>query len=438
MKLIDEARKLVVVKTIIDSTHFAGVWRDQIYECRALPGTDSLAVGDVAFCHVLPGSTELVAVLRAEELWFSPGTPGPGYTRTELWKYTGGTPVLVWTVPNDYEYITHIFWSQIDSELYVCTYEDASWGTTRIYRVNRAAGTLAQVVSYSGTGAAFPSPYRQAEAIIDSAEFGSYIYTHHNAYNGDPYSRVRRFDPVAGTWAAVLDYFTDFGSRGYGGGIAVDPLAGALVASDGKHVFRSATGAAGSWIADFDLTTFANTDHFCLLTNRNDDNLVYGVQGQDLAAGADPEVVVRTGAGVFVAEFDEGDTPNLGFVALSQQHAAAVATALWIQRWAFDWPRERVEHWYKPVGGAWTKDWDGPPVNEGWVGIYSQGITQFKSKMHSLIWNYHTLTMRLYERTTPGNWTLIYQWDDYGLIYTYANASGMAVAPNSKRKCHEV
>ena len=64
MTLIDEARKLLVVREIIDTAHFTGIWRGQPYECRALPDTGGLVVGDVAFCHVLPGNTELVALFQ--------------------------------------------------------------------------------------------------------------------------------------------------------------------------------------------------------------------------------------------------------------------------------------------------------------------------------------------------------------------------------------
>lgn len=60
---VDEHRKMLWVTVILDDYNFRATWRGREYECRAIPGTASLASGDVVICHALPGSTQLLAIV---------------------------------------------------------------------------------------------------------------------------------------------------------------------------------------------------------------------------------------------------------------------------------------------------------------------------------------------------------------------------------------
>jgi hypothetical protein len=64
--------KLVQVIAIIDASRFAGNWRGQIYECRALRGTAGMAVGDTVKVHLFEESTELVLTDNLDQ----PGSAG--------------------------------------------------------------------------------------------------------------------------------------------------------------------------------------------------------------------------------------------------------------------------------------------------------------------------------------------------------------------------
>lgn len=65
---VDEARKLLQVTAILDAERFRGAWRGQHYECRALPGTGGMAVGDEVICHVLPDNTQLIYIAGCDSL----------------------------------------------------------------------------------------------------------------------------------------------------------------------------------------------------------------------------------------------------------------------------------------------------------------------------------------------------------------------------------
>jgi hypothetical protein len=69
---VDETRKLIEVTEIYTVFRFRGTWRGRTFECRALPTTSWLSVGQKVICHVVPGSTELIAINRKVETGYLP------------------------------------------------------------------------------------------------------------------------------------------------------------------------------------------------------------------------------------------------------------------------------------------------------------------------------------------------------------------------------
>lgn len=363
---------------------------------------------------------------HGQELWFSPGNG-------ELWAMRAGGPFHVLTAPNGaVELITHIFWSHIDDELYVCTHVEyrigppRTWGVTRVYRVNREAGTMAVIMTWAGADPNY------AEPIIDAAKFGDYIYLHCNALIGDPFSSVQRLVPSTGARTEVLNYFNDFGSQGYAGGIAV--MDNKLIASDGNNAYRSADGTA--WAHDFNLTTYNSWDNFDLLTFGGVTGSVYGAQN-DPNAAADPLVVERTGDGAWANDLAIAPLWPTGMVALGQEYDEhGNSVALYAQRWGWGGD-ESPEIRRKPAGGAWMQDWEGPGT--AFMGIYSQGIVQFRGAMHALFYDaWPDGDVLLCRRYRTGSWRTIKQWTGMDMLPTHAYCSGMAVAPNAAKECHEV
>lgn len=349
---------------------------------------------------------------HGQELWLSPG----GY---ELWCSRGGAPIHVLT---DTDYITHLFWSQIDNNLYMCTYGTGD-NITHVYRIDRSAGTKTEIVNCGAT----------ADPIVDSAELGSYIYLHYNAYQGgagDNHSGVRRFDPVGGTWSEVLNYYDDLSYEGYAGGIALQ--GSTLVASDGNSAARSTDGT--TWVNDYTLTDFNSYDNFELILNK-DDGYIYGAQN-DPDAAADPLIVKRTGDGAWSSDYATDPVWLTGVVSFGQEYdASGTSVALYAQRWGW-YTSENPEILRKPASGSWTQDWAGP--GNAWMGVYSQGIVQFRGLMHALFYDAASTITRLYRRLSAGVWSLIKEWSGYGMLATHAYSSGMCVAPNATMLCHTV
>ncbi len=100
---IDEARKLITCTEVLDDNRWVGVWRGQFYECRALPDTSQMSVGDAVFCHVLPGNSEIVAIFKQTGAMFiAPGywhSASPPYVYDcALYKWDGiSTPEKIWS-----------------------------------------------------------------------------------------------------------------------------------------------------------------------------------------------------------------------------------------------------------------------------------------------------------------------------------------------------
>lgn len=427
MSLIDEARKLLVVREIIDTKHFTGVWRGQAYECRALPDTSSLSVGDSAFCHVLPGNTELVAILRANpQLWFSPGAESPNY-RGELWMLTtGNAPTLQLTLGDDQRYFTQLAWSQ--GVLYAFDFKFAAIGddTITISSVNRTAKTLTTLATWTG---AHPN---HSDAVIDVAEFGGMLYTMHNGWAGSQV--VRRFDPATNAWSTVYNFTTD-GGNGYSGGIAVDPVGNKLVATDGSIAVTSPTGNVGDWTLEYTFTNYY-VDNFGLITNRDDDDLVYmGFQGYQ----AGDAMIMSRNAGVWSNEMVVA-VDETGACSFTQEHTGAVAVALYAQQFGYGVADAPVV-WRKAAGGgAWGVDWAGPGGD--WEGLMNSGLCYHDGQVYSLWSNYYgaaTPATRLYVRDAGGTWTLVQEWANYEFLATTPSwVSGMASVPETVRLCHEV
>lgn len=394
-------------------------------------GVSDLRPGELVLARDVCVAGELfLPPQQGQELWVSPGFwydgDGEQVAYGELWVVRGDMVSKVWTAGAD-EYVSHLFWTELTETLYMCTYYEPT-ANMRVYSVDRSAGTASLVVNYGDGG-------NPGEIIMDSAEVGDYIYLHYNAYLGDPYSGVRRFDPVAETWAEVLNYFDDKGSQGYAGGIAV-AADNKLVASDGSNVYRSATGDDGDWDFDFDITSFGNAfDSFDLCTNL-DDGYIYGCQNDPDGAG-DPAIIVRTADGTWANSLVE-DVRNDGMTSLCNEYdSTGTGVAMYAQRWSFFDASPGPEIWRKPAGGgAWAQDWAGPANT--YAGTYSQGIVFCRGSIFTLVYDDSEEEVVLYRRVEAGVMRVVKKWKpNYFLFQTHASAGAMCAAPNSLTKTHE-
>ncbi|KKL48855.1 hypothetical protein LCGC14_2321360, partial [marine sediment metagenome] len=323
------------------------------------------------------------------------------------------------------------FWTELTETLYMCTFHRDD-SIMKVYSVGRSAGTVSELLSFGGGGDV-------GEPIVDSAEHGAYIYLHYNAYSGNPYSGVRRFDPVAVTWVEVLNYEDDKSSVGYGGGIAV-AADGKLVASDGNNAYRSATGDNGDWDFDFDLTSFGNAfDSFDLCTNL-DDGYIYGAQN-DPDDASDPAIIVRTADGTWANSLVE-DVTGDGMTSLCNEYdSTGAGVAMYAQRWSFFNANPSPEIWRKPAGGgAWAKDWSGPATNT-YGGTYSQGVVFCRGAIFCLVQVFFggVGIVTLFRRIAAENYREVKTWTpNYFVLETNAGAGPMCAAPNNLTKTHEV
>lgn len=361
-------------------------------------------------------------------LWFSPGAGTAALfanSQGELWLTTGGAPRRVWLTPLTHEFITCIWWSNLDGNLYLATYREEPVGTftNRIYRVQPRAGTVTEVVSWAGGLGLNP--------VVDGAQHGSFVYLHcGGAFGG---GQVRRFDPVAGTQAVVFNHPV----ASLNGGIAVDPLRGDLLDLGGNEVYRSPTGNVGSWVLDANLAAlFGSFDSMSMVTHRGGDDLVYA--GNQNAAG--DILLRRPGLAQWLVDLAGGAFPDDSIVSLTPEYQGTVGTALYGQGWnTFGGATPRIRR--KPVGGAWAIDWPGPGAT--WQGVYAQGLQQFQGSLYALFTQITIFPtqadMRLYRRDGAGQFTMMREWLAYwqnGL--TNVQCGPMATSPNPLRLPHEV
>lgn len=245
----NEARKLITVSEILDANRFRGAYRGHTYEARALPNTDSLIVGDSAFCHVLPNS-ELVAIqpMWQEVLYFSPGAIDNALVPGVLYKLVAydGAPQLVWACPNPNEVITSLVWAVVNKRFYVVTLEQVEITPPqgRIYEYDTSTDTATEIWSDATALGEQPG--------VDVAEFEGCLYIHCGGYAYVD-TRLLRFDPVAhmATEVVVVAVPAWPASAIYGGGVAI--LNNKVVWCDGCRLYESATGDPGSFAEVYDL-----------------------------------------------------------------------------------------------------------------------------------------------------------------------------------------
>lgn len=449
MTLVDEARKLLQVREIIDLTHFTGVWRGQAYECRALPDTSRLSVGDAAFCHVLPGNTELVAVFppAGEELWFSPGVDQVGFL-PQVWYLLAGSdvPVLAWTGTNAYEYVTNIAWCKGNQSLYVFTWQDNSppYGI-RVYKVNRTTKTLTMVASHLTAGWGDDN----TDPIVDVAEFDGKLYGMTGGYLN--WGNVWEFNPATNA-LALFRVFPEL--NGFGFGIACNAARDTMFASDGRNVYSYTT--LGGWVYDVDLfATFGANDNMAMLTDRESDLCYHGLQD---SSGQDATIVVRDNAtGNWSVDLDD-DPPNTeGVDTLCNLYTGAALEGSYGMAWGWNGGAAAGTLYRKAAGGAWVTDGQLPYTfvalteEKYEYALATQGVAAMGGRVYMLTWHTHVtwngaawvaepdhLRANLWRRTAAGTYTLLWQSAAAReFLYTVGNSTGMARAAATAHYCHE-
>ncbi len=296
--VIDEQRKLAIVLEIIDDTHWRGEWNGQVYECRGLPDTDNLAVGDVAYCRVLPGTTELVSIYKPRaggpELWFTDQMNWDDWTGARIWRYVEGAdaPEFVGKV-DDYELVTLIFWSKIYNCIFICTNTiDYDWDNAyvAIYKVKQhpTNPTFTKIYQSPPFEWGEEKPGYPTDALMDVAEFEDKIFFWSNTV-GD-YSKVLVFDPSTATMVedVCIGRITndEYGSYGSNGGIATDAGNGRLFASDGSFIFERI--GPGNYTLDLNPSgripgsTWWTDDSYSMVTDWENDIIFHGVNGNEI------------------------------------------------------------------------------------------------------------------------------------------------------------
>ena len=334
----------------------------------------------------------------------------------------------VWTAPRDLEWVTCVWWSQIDNEFYFATwYHDPNSGDdiVSVYRFNRGTNIATMIVDYTRVGGV-------TAPIADVCESGSYDYLH-TGYLYD-FCEVLRLDPVLATLSVVFESSKPAESNF--GGIAVD-AGGIIVDFNGWEAYRSPSGDVGSWVLDADLyAAFAIYNSYSLVTHKGDSNYIYlGALTEELTPTEDDVVYKRTGAGTWVMDLNHPDPldPVTSTLSFGIEHIAGAVQAIYAQ-FKREQGIDNASIYRKPVGGIWTLDWDGL-VGTGWWGVACQGVAQFAGDIYGL-WMLPSDShdCRLYKRIGVNDWQLVQEF----LKYDGLGLFGMAVAPNTLFKCHEV
>jgi hypothetical protein len=419
---IDEARKLVTCSEILDANRWRGAWQGQHFEARALPDTTQMTVGDDVFCHVLPGSTELVAVyppLAREILYFTPGNASYAAHGT-LYKLTSLTvaPVAIWTAPNADEYISALAWTKLTNRLYLFTCRDITGRPQRIYEYDVATDTATLVWG--------PDTSMGAVAPVDVAEFGGNLYV---VYGKLAYSYLMRFNPV--TYAMSTVNTITPAVNGYQGGVAVQ--GGNLVHCGGDDLWLSASGNPASFSQVADITPLwdyhqrANS-----LTTHTADGKIYLNGGCCQDVGGIYHFVVYSWDGAsLVAEYDTSPARMYnGWGSIGLAYSGAVPGDVYgAEEGKLTVPKGATL--YKRDAGAWGADTS--VALPYWTKAF-QNLVQFGGKTLWLVHHWPS-TARLLQRDSAGSLTELGNWN---ITVPYGPGNPCMTLARTDKLCHEI
>ncbi len=427
---IDEARKLVTCSEILDANRWRGEWHGQTFECRALPDTTYLTVGSAAFCHVLPGTSELVAVwppvkTPPETLYFAinKGTvAGPVFPSSDLYVLDSlsGPPAVVWT-SSDFETIRQLAWTNVTHRLYIFTRytgdEDYFW---RIYEFNTSdnIATLVYEVALIADWSNLLSG--------GVAEFGDKLFivngTWHNSY-------LWRFDPVSHSVDTVNTIAALGGDPCDFGGVAA--LNGKLVHCSGEVLHESSTGDPGSFTQVANIKAlWTRQERASELTTHNTDGRIYFLGGMCLAGANDHFVIYSWDGSTLAAEYDileaSNDRGSLGII-----YSGDVAGDIVACGWR-DYRSTFAVRLHGRFDGVWGLDYQTPA---GWFNDISENLIQFDGEICWLVnegaAGYPVQITHLYRRTAPGAVTDVTTW-------TPVRVTGAMTLAWTNKLCHEI
>ncbi len=428
---VDEVRKLVTCTKIIDANRWIGVWHGQTYECRALPDTTYFSVGDAVLCHVLPGTSELVAVYKPQNETIYIGLNNET-TGAELWEYNGsGVPTMLWAlglIGGDYVEIDSLCWCQATKSLFIgCYFYGNSDKLIYEWIPGDAAPTLRH--TYAGEN--------EWDAPIDWAEYKGKLYVMHTGAGEEP-GYLCRFDPtdVAATFETVLTIMSLDENLGEGSFCVFDDV---IFAMTSENIYYSTTGDSGSWTALTDLPD----DHDCCTARGavTDPTTGYGffTAVGDLVTYEKRQVWRLQSDGTLTLEHNENcpdDYYGYSFTQIAIPYGDTNQQPLALQ-WEID-PDYGIpcDIYRRNAGGAWALEEQLAlaPGRAAWVGA-NQCALFFQGKLHLLIGiliypdDYHYY---LYRRENVGNWTLVQDWEHYIRGMTYSYGGTMTLGKTSK------
>lgn len=447
---IDEARKLVYVQEILDTTRFVGVWHGQTYECRAIPSTTDLTAGESVICHVMPGNSELIAIrpsiVDTELLFVCPGGLD-GYTPA-VFMFTSPTaaPIKIFQQPDTGfdRLVTAMAWCQTTNSLiFVCS--NSWWGSTHDiyeYHVGDASATLRHSYDVDALGI--------WAACMDMAEWGGKLYFWNAGSDND--SVLYRCDPanIAATFEMVLLTPGPYRYDPSEGGLAI--VGGRIYALDGDRLYSSASGDLGSWAQVHDLWTLNNEGAACALVTDPINDCAY-FSTTRYVHGASPDSIWRclrrlNSDGSLTLELQEGlgaydDWDGVQFSSITWPYPPSTASqpaALQWYAWPSDvgHPRPRTHDVYRrQADGSWIFEdagWQDPdyaePCAGGWGGVFcgnwftilgcNQGSVYWLGKPYVLIdgdWTRADGTteqrMLLMRQSAINTWEEVYEFTGY-------------------------
>jgi hypothetical protein len=427
---IDEARKLVTCTEIIDADRWRGTWRGQHYECRSLPDTTPIVVGDAVLCHVLPGNGELVAVFPENEILYL-GMNNAG-TGAELWQYTGsGDPTLVWAlglINGNKAEIDSLCWCQATKTLFCGCY---NWGTSERHILEWTPGTAAPILRYTYPGENW------IDAPIDWAEYNGKLYVLHSGEDEMP-GFVCRFTPnnVAATFETVLNITSGDVNIGEGG-FLVFPTE--IYAMTSENIWSSATGASGSWAELVDLPTVYNCHTARGAVTDPISGNGYFTAVADNTTFARRQIWRLEEGGLLTMESDE-NSPLVDY-RYSWSQIAIPYGEVNKQPQALQWQVNlglgvQFAIYRRDAVGVWNSYGLFAGPGEGAVIGGNQAALYFKGKLHVRMLRFTnpppTHHQYLYQRDATGTWSLVYEWSGYCYGLTYSYGMAMTLGRTSK------
>ncbi len=425
---VDEARKIVTVTEIIDANRFRATWRGQHYEARVLPDTTYLTANSDVVCHVLPGTSELVAVFKpkvAGILYFSPGQNLSGDFQAELWSWNGTVATLVWTCPISYSYITCLAWNSTTKTLFiwVCDGDVKDY----VYEYSPVTGTTTQRVD---AYCALDGEDEYTGPAVQVAELDGKYYVSHGGATNDHF--VFEFDPTTYTNTQKGLYSGGVASYGSGGIAAI----GSTLVWHVSGGFYVSTDNGDSWTLGEDLR-----DYMVGLTyGPSGAGAVYDPATDQVYLGAyrmtDPgghiwNQIWRYDGATFALDWESAELADTD----QKPHAFAIGypvggttpNGLYCGQWSW-WSDDEADI-LERSGGAWA-------VGESFDPKYAlpagRSLTSYRGKLHLLAnWvdeSTSTAMMDLVRRDSAGSWTVLQTFSGYEPYPTYEYVVGMAVS----------